>query len=110
MDAFDPLSHYARYRSLKIIRHTEGENTGTLEIMMQCKPGQKLPTADERTHFELTEIWRDFDRDPAMRVAVIRGDGVGFSAGGDVSLVEAMTEDFEVRAWSGKKPKTWSTT
>jgi hypothetical protein len=87
---FDASTHYARYQSLRITRHVDGDNAGTLEIMMQCKPGQKLPTADARTHYEMTEIWRDFDRDPGMKVAVIRGDGIGFSAGGDVSLIEIM--------------------
>ena len=98
MDAFDAKTHYARYQSLRIVRHVEGENAGTLEIVMQCKPGQKLPTADARTHYEMVEIWRDFDRDPDMRVAVMRGEGVGFSAGGDVTLIEAMTDDFAMRA------------
>jgi enoyl-CoA hydratase len=97
-EGFDAKTHYARYQSLRITRHTEGENAGTLEIMMQCKPGQKLPTADARTHYEMTEIWRDFDRDPGMKVAVIRGDGIGFSAGGDVTLIEQMSDSFDARA------------
>jgi enoyl-CoA hydratase len=95
---FDVKTHYARYRALRITRHLDGENAGILEIMMQCKPGQKLPTADARTHYEMTEIWRDFDRDPDMFVAVIRGDGIGFSAGGDVSLIEQMSDSFDARA------------
>lgn len=95
---FDARTHYARYQALRITRHVDGENAGTLEIMLQCKPGQKLPTADARTHYEMTEIWRDFDRDPEMKVAVIRGDGLGFSAGGDVTLIEQMSDSFEMRA------------
>ena len=88
------MEHYAKYRALKLDRHSDG----ILEIVMACKPGQKLPTADERTHYEMTEIWRDFDADPKARVAVIRGEGAGFSAGGDASLVEAMADDFHVRS------------
>ena len=49
-------------------------------------------------HRELAEIWRDIDRDPDTRVALIRGEGKGFSAGGDLGLVEEMASDFDVRA------------
>ncbi len=56
-----------------------------------------LATADAQTHRELAEIWRDVDRDDEVRVAVIRGEGKGFSAGGDLHLVEEMATDFDVR-------------
>lgn len=85
---------YAHYKSLKFVRH-EG---GLLEIVLALKPGQKLPTADGDTHYEMTEVWRDVTADPDTKVAIIRGEGSGFSAGGDLSLVESMAQDFEVRA------------
>jgi enoyl-CoA hydratase len=88
------VSGYDRYEALRLQRHADG----VLEIVMACKPGQKLPTADGRTHWEMTEIWRDFDADPDAKVALIRGEGAGFSAGGDLSLVESMAADPEVRA------------
>jgi enoyl-CoA hydratase len=49
-------------------------------------------------HAELAEIWRDVDRDPDVRVAIIRGAGKGFSAGGDLAMVEKITQDFAARA------------
>jgi enoyl-CoA hydratase len=49
-------------------------------------------------HRELADIWRDIDRDPNTRAALIRGEGKGFSGGGDLCLVEQMASDFEVRA------------
>jgi enoyl-CoA hydratase len=58
----------------------------------------KLATATARAHGEMARIWLDVDRDPAVRVAILRGAGKGFSAGGDLAMVEQMTEDFEVRA------------
>ncbi|MNS88856.1 putative enoyl-CoA hydratase echA8 [compost metagenome] len=58
---------------------------------------QKLATADAGMHRELAEIWRDISADPDIRVAVIRGEGRGFSAGGDLSLVEDMANDFATR-------------
>lgn len=40
---------------------------------------------NDRMHFELTTIWRDLERDPAVRVAVVTGAGDrAFSAGGDL--------------------------
>ena len=61
------------------------------------EPG-KLSTADHRMHHELAEIWRTFDADEAMKVAILRGEGKGFSGGGDLNLVQEMANDFNVRA------------
>lgn len=58
----------------------------------------KLSTAGHRMHAELTEIWRDVDRDPETRVAILRGAGKGFSAGGDFSLIDDIIRDFDTRA------------
>lgn len=90
------LTPYAHYRSLRLRRHPHG----VLEIVMSGEGMNKsaLAAADDRMHRELAEIWRDIDRDPQTRVAVIRGEGKGFSAGGDLSLVEQMADSFEVRS------------
>lgn len=61
------------------------------------EPG-KLSTADHRMHHELAEIWRAVDGDPETKVAILRGEGKGFSGGGDLNLVEEMALDFNVRA------------
>src|SRR5512134_2192469 len=84
---------YSNYRDLKI-RTIE---PGILEIVMG-EEGGKLSTAGHRMHAELAEIWRDVDRDPAVRVAILRGAGKGFSAGGDFGLIEDIIKDFETRA------------
>ncbi len=89
------LAHYAGYQSLKLRRHPEG----VLELIMGAKDASgKLSTADHRLHRELADIWRDIDTDPETRVVVIRGEGKGFSGGGDLDLVQQMADDFEVRA------------
>jgi enoyl-CoA hydratase len=87
---------YAHYQSLQLRRHAHG----ILEIVMSGEGANQsnLATADERMHRELADIWRDLDRDPETRVAVIRGEGKGFSGGGDLHLVEQMATHFEVRA------------
>jgi enoyl-CoA hydratase len=87
---------YAHYEALTLRRHDHG----ILEIVMGAaqSPNKKLSTADHRMHRELSEIWLDIDKDPDTRVAIIRGEGKGFSAGGDLGLVEEMASDFHVRA------------
>jgi enoyl-CoA hydratase len=90
------LSMYSGYQSLELRRHPHG----VLEVVMNGAGANKsgLSTADANMHRELAEIWRDIDRDPDTRVALIRGEGKGFSAGGDLGLVEDMANDFDVRA------------
>ena len=73
---------YSAYEQLKITR---------------VEPG-KLSVTNARMHGELARIWLDVDRDPEARVAILRGEGRGFSAGGDLTMVEEMTRDFAVRA------------
>jgi enoyl-CoA hydratase len=92
----DTLTHYARYESLTLRRHPGG----VLEIIMNGAGANRsgLATADHRMHRELAEIWRDVDTDPEARVALIRGEGKGFSGGGDLDLVQDMADHFEVRA------------
>jgi enoyl-CoA hydratase/carnithine racemase len=85
---------YSRYQDLKV-RMLE---PGILEIVMGDEASGRLSTAGHRMHAELAEIWRDVDRDPQVRVAIISGAGKGFSAGGDLSLVEDIARDFETRA------------
>ncbi len=86
------MDHYAAYTALKFKKHPNG----ILEIIMG-EPG-KLSTADHRMHHELAEIWRTFDADPEIKVAILRGEGKGFSGGGDLKLVEEIANDFNVRA------------
>lgn len=88
------LAHYAGYQSLKLRRHPEG----VLELIMGAKDASGKLTADHRLHRELADIWRDIDTDPETRVVLIRGEGKGFSGGGDLDLVQQMADDFDVRA------------
>jgi len=86
---------YSRYQTLNITRR--GDNGAVLDIQMKALNG-KLPTADHQGHRELTEIWRDVSADDTVRCAVLRGEGLGFSGGGDLGLVQDMAQDFEVRS------------
>ncbi len=87
---------YDQYKTLAI----ELREHGVLDIRMRADgPGGngKLPTAGHLGHQELTQIWRDVQADDAVRVAVLRGDGIGFSGGGDLALVQDMAQDFAIR-------------
>ncbi len=86
---------YTAYQTLNITRR--GEQGYVLDIQMKAING-KLPTAGHAGHGELTEIWRDVSRDDSVKVAVLRGEGQGFSGGGDLALVDDMAQDFEVRS------------
>ncbi|HLS85003.1 MAG TPA: enoyl-CoA hydratase/isomerase family protein [Burkholderiales bacterium] len=83
---------YSGYRELKI-RTVE---PGVLEIVMGEEG--KLSVATARAHAEMARVWVDVDRDPQARVAILRGAGKGFSAGGDLAMIEQMIQDFAVRA------------
>jgi len=84
---------YSDYKEL----HVRRVEPGILEIVMG-EEGGKLSVTTARMHAEMARIWLDVDRDPETRVAILRGAGKGFSAGGDLAMVEEMTRDFAVRA------------
>ena len=85
---------YSRYSSLNVTRR--GPDDSVLDIQMKAQNG-KLPTAGHEGHADLADIWRDVGADATVRCAVLRGEGLGFSGGGDLSLVQDMANDFGVR-------------
>lgn len=86
---------YAKYQRLKF----DWPEERILRVTME-NPG-RLNSADRIMHGELVEVWRDIDSDPDVGAAIIRGAGDAFSAGGDLDLVQEMTEDFDTltRVW-----------
>src|ERR687896_889884 len=83
---------YSSYKDLRV-RTLE---PGIVEIVMGEEG--KLAVATANAHAEMARIWLDVDRDVEARVAILRGAGKGFSAGGDLAMVEEMTRDFATRA------------
>ena len=56
---------------------------GVLRITMDA-PG--LNAVSPAVHRELADVWLAVDRDPETRVALLRGAGKAFSAGGSFEL------------------------
>jgi enoyl-CoA hydratase len=67
---------------------------GVLRITLDA-PG--LNAVGPAVHRELADVWLAVDRDPETRVALLRGAGSGFSAGGSFELVESILDDYATR-------------
>ena len=81
---------YAAFPSLTF----ERPEAGILRIVLDA-PG--LNAVGPEMHRELANVWLEVDRDPDVRVAVIRGAGKAFSAGGSFDEIRGMIDDFAVR-------------
>jgi enoyl-CoA hydratase len=78
---------YKEYRHLLFERRANGV------LLVTINRPERLNAANDRLHWELTQIWLTIDRDPDTRVAVVTGAGRAFSAGGDMEMVEANARD-----------------
>ncbi|MGO9853622.1 MAG: enoyl-CoA hydratase/isomerase family protein [Acidimicrobiales bacterium] len=54
-----------------------------------------LNAANVRMHRELSQVWAVVDDDPGVRASVVTGAGRAFSAGGDLDMIEEMTDDYD---------------
>jgi enoyl-CoA hydratase len=63
-------------------------------------PG-RLNSLDVERHGELARVWRDVDADQRISAVLLTGSGGVFSAGGDLSLLEAYSSDWDalVNGW-----------
>lgn len=66
---------------------------------------EKYNALDKAGHRELTYVWREVDEDPDIDAVIITGAGKAFSAGGDLKMVEEMTQDFNTRAQIWKEAR-----
>jgi enoyl-CoA hydratase len=84
-----------RYASAHPSLVYESPADGVLRIVLDT-PG-RLNAVDAAMHRDLSKVWLTVDQDPEVRVVIVRGAGDAFSSGGDLALVEAMTDDFATR-------------
>jgi enoyl-CoA hydratase len=82
------------YRDLDRLR-IDRPHDGVVRITLD---GPGLNAVDHEGHRQLAEVWRVVDRDPEARVALIRGAGEGFSAGGSFELITDIIGDQAVRS------------
>jgi enoyl-CoA hydratase len=87
----DSFDYAAAYPTLVFDRPADGVLRITLD-------GPGLNAVSEDGHRELADVWLTVDRDPQTRVAILRGAGKGFSAGGDFAMIEKIMGDFDIRA------------
>lgn len=73
------------------------ERDGPVAIVVLNRP-DALNAADAALHGHLARVWGDLDADPEIRAIVLTGAGDAFCAGGDLNLLDAMTNDLEVRS------------
>lgn len=81
------MIEYKEYRHLLFERRPHGV------LLITINRPERLNAANDRLHWELTQVWLTLDRDPDTRVAVVTGAGRAFSAGGDLEMVEANASD-----------------
>ena len=67
---------------------------GVLRITLDA-PG--LNAVNPALHRQLADVWLTVDRDPDTNVALLRGAGKAFSAGGSFDLVESIMDDYAAR-------------
>jgi enoyl-CoA hydratase len=81
---------YVDYTELKF----EQPRPGVRAVVLDA-PG--LNAVSPRMHRELADVWRTIDRDPDVRVALLRGAGRAFSAGGSFDLIDGVIGDHATR-------------
>ena len=90
-----PADPYAPFETLTFDRPVER----VLRITMG--DGERLASVGPEMHRDLAAVWRTIDSDEEVSVAILRGAGKGFSAGGDFAMVERVASEFDtrVRVW-----------
>jgi enoyl-CoA hydratase len=81
---------YAAYDTLTFDRPADGVLRITLD-------GPNLNAVSPEGHRQLADVWTTVDRDPDTNVALLRGAGRAFSAGGSFELIDAMVDDYATR-------------
>jgi enoyl-CoA hydratase len=75
---------YDEYQHLKFDLKPNGV------LLVTLNRPEVLNATNARLHWELTQIWKTVDEDPATKVVLVTGAGKAFSAGGDLEMVEHM--------------------
>lgn len=83
---------YSEYEHLKFDLRPNGV------LLVTLNRPEVLNATNARLHWELTQVWKTMDEDPAVRVVLITGAGRAFSAGGDLNLIDQQIGNPELIA------------
>ncbi len=91
--------HYAAYTKLKFDYPAERV------LRITFNNPETYNSVDSQTHTEITDIWRDIDRDPDINSVIVTGAGKAFSSGGDFDFIEQMTGNHNelMKTWKEAK-------
>jgi enoyl-CoA hydratase len=64
-------------------------------LVMTINRPEQMNATDAALHNALSRVWLDIDDDPDVRVVVVTGAGRAFSAGGDLSWVSTMVNNYD---------------
>jgi len=84
------MDHYAAFPHLTFDRPAP-------KVLRITLDGPGLNAVDADVHRELADVWLAVDRDPDTNVAMLRGAGKAFSAGGSFELIDGIMADFDTR-------------
>ena len=78
-------------------QHILIDKTDGIALLTLNRP-EVLNATNFQLHNELSRIWRDLGGDSEVRVAVVTGAGIAFSAGGDFEMIEKAIGNPEIVA------------
>jgi len=84
-----------RYDSFRYLKF---DRPGDRILRITLDRPESMNSLNWDAHRELTAVWTVVDEDPQTNVAIIRGAGKAFSAGGDFSMVERLMDDYDMQA------------
>jgi len=79
----------------KKYQHLVFEEKGHGILLMTINRPEQMNATDAALHNALSKVWLDIDDDADVRVVVVTGAGRAFSAGGDLSWVSAMVNNYD---------------
>jgi enoyl-CoA hydratase len=83
------LTNYEDFQHLSFERRPDGV------VIVTLNRPDVLNAANVRMHREMSEVWPVIDADDDARASVVTGAGRAFSAGGDLEMIQEMTEDYD---------------
>src|SRR3954470_24897067 len=84
------MDRYEAFPDLTFDRPSDGVLRITLD-------GPGLNAVGPAVHRQLADVWLTVDRDDDTNVALLRGAGRAFSAGGSFDLIDSIMNDYEAR-------------